>query len=98
MTVKELIHKLVDELPAADAERMLDYLRSIADGRNAGAVPFGSTTKSDDADEWLKLGRPTAEDDPLWNLTGIIDDNGPTDVSSNLDAYLADAYLDWEKR
>lgn len=33
--------------------------------------------------------------DPLWGIVGIVKDNGgPGDVSSNVDKYLADAYLD----
>lgn len=34
------------------------------------------------------------KDDPLWGIVGLIDDDGPTDVSSNVDEYLAEAYLD----
>jgi hypothetical protein len=39
--------------------------------------------------------RVFTKDDPLWNIVGLIkDDDGPTDVSSNVDKYLAEAYLD----
>ncbi len=34
------------------------------------------------------------KDDPLWEIVGSIKDEGPTDVSSNVDKYLAEAYLD----
>ncbi len=33
--------------------------------------------------------------DPLWGIVGMLkDDGGPTDVSDNVDKYLAEAYLD----
>jgi hypothetical protein len=35
------------------------------------------------------------KDDPLWDIVGMFkDDGGPTDVSDNVDTYLAEAYLD----
>src|SRR5687767_12849600 len=45
-----------------------------------------------------QVAKPTGEgmiltsESPLWGIIGIIDDDGPTDVSTNTDAYLADAY------
>jgi hypothetical protein len=43
-----------------------------------------------------KRSKPTSAEDPLWSIVGIADadapDDLPTDVSSNVDAYLADAY------
>jgi hypothetical protein len=30
--------------------------------------------------------------DPIWDIVGISDADGPTDVSENIDKYLADAY------
>ena len=48
------------------------------EGRASSAVP---------------LGTPTSEDDPLWNIVGLVDDpEGPTDVASNKHKYLAEAY------
>jgi excisionase family DNA binding protein len=38
--------------------------------------------------------QPFTFDDPLWNIVGIIDDDGPTDASVNTDKYLAEAYAD----
>src|SRR5687768_13468965 len=35
------------------------------------------------------------KDDPMWNIVGMLkDDGGPTDVSTNVDKYLAEAYSD----
>jgi hypothetical protein len=35
---------------------------------------------------------PTSEDDPLWNISGMVGDeyDGPTDVSSNKYRYIAE--------
>lgn len=38
-------------------------------------------------------GKVFTKADPLWDIVGILkDDGGPTDVSTNVDKYLADAY------
>ena len=39
-------------------------------------------------------GKPTTEDDPLWNIIGLAEgpDDGITDVSANKLKYLAEAY------
>jgi excisionase family DNA binding protein len=42
--------------------------------------------------------RPFTLDDPLWDIVGMIDDDGPTDASVNHDKYLADAYGDLHER
>jgi excisionase family DNA binding protein len=39
-------------------------------------------------------GRPFTFDDPLWEIVGTVDDDGPTDFSINADKYLADVYAD----
>lgn len=40
-------------------------------------------------------GKVVTKDDSLWGIVGIIkDDGGPSDISSNGDKYLADAYSD----
>lgn len=38
--------------------------------------------------------KPFSFDNPLWDIVGIIHDDGPTDVSSNKHKYLAEAYGD----
>lgn len=42
-----------------------------------------------------RLSRPKTftMEDPLWEICGIIDGPGPMDMSSNKDAYLAEAYI-----
>lgn len=42
--------------------------------------------------------RPFIVDDPLWDIVGMIDDDGPTDASVNHDKYLADVYGDLHER
>lgn len=41
-----------------------------------------------------ELWKPITADDPLWNIVGIINDDGPTDVSENIHRYVADAIED----
>lgn len=41
-----------------------------------------------------ELWKPITADDPLWNIVGIINDDGPTDVSENIRRYVADAIED----
>lgn len=41
----------------------------------------------------LPRGKPFTQDDPIWNLQGV-GRSGLTDVSANVDTYLAEAYLD----
>lgn len=44
-----------------------------------------------------RRGRPTSARDPLWNIVGMVTDyEGPTDVSENVDRYLADAHANTE--
>lgn len=40
----------------------------------------------------LVHGKPTSEEDPLWNIVGIARSGGPTDVARNKHKYLAEAY------
>ncbi len=39
-----------------------------------------------------RRGKRFSMSDPLWELRGIVDGPGPTDVSTNKDHYLAEAY------
>jgi excisionase family DNA binding protein len=39
-------------------------------------------------------GKPLTFDNPIWDLVGMIDDDGPTDYSTNLDRYLVEAIMD----
>lgn len=94
MTVKEQLHELVDGLDETGESLALGYLMRItgrSNGRNSLATP------EDD----LRVGVQNVADvdtlsfdDPLWGLVGIVDDDGPTDVSTNADKYLADYYAD----
>jgi excisionase family DNA binding protein len=38
--------------------------------------------------------KPLTFDSPIWDLVGMIDDDGPTDYSINLDKYLVEAIMD----
>ena len=39
----------------------------------------------------IKRGRPTGPDDPLWNIVGMFD-GPPTDIATQKDEFLAEAY------
>lgn len=39
-----------------------------------------------------RRGKRFSMSDPLWELRGIVDGPGPTDVAANKDTYLAEAY------
>lgn len=42
-----------------------------------------------------RRGRPTSAADPLWNIVGMVTvADGPTDVSEQVDRYLAEAHTD----
>jgi excisionase family DNA binding protein len=90
-------------LRRADIEAFLEPVGHA--GRPAiGRASAGAGIVGVDGDgtgpEWgdgpdVLLGEPTSEDDPLWDIVGMIDDpDGPTDVSSNKHKYLAEAYAD----
>lgn|SRR5487761_1302395 len=42
----------------------------------------------------IPRGKAITADDSLWNIIGIAKDERATDVSENVDKYLADAYAD----
>ncbi len=35
------------------------------------------------------LAETTLDEDPLWELVGVVDDEGPTDMAERHDAYLS---------
>ncbi len=47
-----------------------------------------------DGEEAVLAGQPFAMDDPLWDIVGVGESEGATDVSSNKHKYVADAYAD----
>lgn len=98
MTVKEALHELIDQLPDADADRVLAYLRSIRRASTVETQHQHTTESHVESLEWMKFGEPTSEDDPLWRIVGLVDHDGPTDVARNLDVYMAEAHFDWKRR
>jgi len=102
MTVREQLHQLVDQIEAIDVEEALRYLSTLvttaSNGRGGPARRVGGVDVPD-RETLQRLARPIEDDDPLWELVGIVGDEyeGPTDVSSNKYKYLADAYADLAK-
>jgi len=92
MATKEAILQLVDTLDEEAAVVFLHYLRTLADEHRA-ANGEGAASRPI---EWMKIGKPTSEDDPLWNIVGLVGDDydGPTDIAANHDKDLAEAYAD----
>ena len=90
MTVKERIHLLVERLDERQAEAALVLL-----DRFVAMETLGSTMAPDDAGQPSSpTGHRLTSESPLWGIVGLVDDDGPSDVSENVDKYLADAYGD----
>jgi|SRR5215213_499994 len=49
-------------------------------------------TIAEQEERTIGAGKILTPDSPLWKMIGAIDDDGPTDLSINTDAYLARAY------
>lgn len=61
---------------------------------NSDEQPAGEILpRGDDKRTW----RPTFEDDSIWQIADLIDDDGPTDASSDIHEYIADAIEDWHR-
>jgi hypothetical protein len=88
MTVRDQLHQLVDQIEAIDVEEALRYLSTLvtstSNGRPDPARRVGGVDVPD-RETLQRLARPIEDDDPLWELVGIVGDEyeGPTDVSSN---------------
>ena len=85
MTVRRYI--AAGKLRAVRAGRAVRIERSALD-------QFLTPMRLDDVTVTESASRPLSFDAPIWKLVGIIDDDGPTDASTNHDKYLAAAYGD----
>lgn len=92
MATKERIKRIVDDLDEAQADALFVLLDRFAPAPDRAAPTLDTTgfaaAKPDPA------GHVLTPDSPLWDIVGLVDDDGPTDVSENVDAYLALAYAD----
>ncbi|MGI8476487.1 MAG: hypothetical protein ACR2OO_08980 [Thermomicrobiales bacterium] len=94
MSAKEAIHRLVDKLPDEQADDVLAYIRRVT---TAPHLDDDRQSRSDEEAqplEWMNIGEPTSDDDPLWNIIGIVgaDVDVPSDLAANHDRYLAEIY------
>ena len=95
---------MAEELKSVDITHTPDVLRLAEEVARSG---LSCVLRRDDKDIAVispissnprrsKRGKPTSAEDHLWSIVGIADadapDDLPTDISSNVDAYLADAY------
>ena len=87
-------HQLVDTLPDDASESVLACLRGVAAG-SSDADHASATMRSDDEPvEFMRRGKPTSVDDPLWNIVGVIgeEDGAPSDMAEQHDRYLAEIH------
>jgi hypothetical protein len=92
MTTKEAIHQLVDALDEEAANAVLDYVQTLTGEHRLTNDGVADSTTQARPLEWLKVGQPTSEDDPMWRIVGMVGDefDGPTDVARNHDQYVPD--------
>ncbi len=94
---------MVSELKPIDIGRSLELQRLVDEVRQANQTHHLQENGQDVAllvpvDEMSTgiglhpRGKPTRAGDPLWNIVGIGASSGPTEVSANKHAYLAEAY------
>ena len=97
MTIKEQLHRVIDEL---DDERAGEVLAlalgtSSRNGDPATGVPRGPEAGVDvDRESLWQLARPVTAADPLRRIVGLLGDDGPPYMSADEHRYLADSYGD----
>jgi hypothetical protein len=97
VTVKQQLHVLVDDLDDESAAEVLDFaLRAARRATDDGlSAPIATVSSTDvDRDSLWQVARPISHDDPFWSNPGLLDDDGPRDMSSNKHGYLAEIYAD----
>jgi hypothetical protein len=95
MTARAELYRLVDQLDDTEIPEALEYLRSLAAlVRTSAGVDKADESDHDPSDSvgYANVGRPTDENDSLWNIVGLGRTAAPTDIRHHKDDYLADAY------
>jgi hypothetical protein len=95
MTVKQQLHAVVDDLDEESATEVLAFaLRSARRDRDKEhGGPSASEPGIDvDRENLWQVARPMTDDDPFWSNPGLLDDDGPSDMSSDKHRYLARIY------
>ena len=77
--------RLVEDIRASNSPRVLQ--RDNVDVAIIRPLKRAASTR-------IPRGRPARADDPLWQLVGVGESEGPGDVSTQKHSYLADAYAD----
>jgi hypothetical protein len=90
VTVKERIHLLVEQLDERQAEAALVLLDRFV----TMEMPESLGVSDDIGQSSSPSGHLLTSESPLWGIVGSVIDDGPTDVSENVDRYLANAYGD----
>ncbi|MGI8476480.1 MAG: hypothetical protein ACR2OO_08945 [Thermomicrobiales bacterium] len=84
MTAKQELRVLVEGFDNVEAELALAAIRGQIQRHVVSTNPEESAT--------------TSFDDPLWRLVGLGHSDEPTDVASDKDEYLAEAFGDLHER
>jgi len=79
------------KLPAVRVGRNVRIERNAAEDLVGVVIPSADATAGLGGDIQNE-GKVFTLDSPFWDIVGIIDDDGPTDVAANKHKYLADAY------
>ncbi len=97
MTIKQQLHRVIDELDDEHAGDVLAFaLRASSRNRDPATSVLGGPEAGVDVDReslW-HLARPVTAADPLWRIVGLLGDDGPPDMSADKHRYLADSYGD----
>ena len=102
LTVREVAEELRISQMTVRRHIASGKLRAVRVGRGVridrSAVDRFVTPVDSGMEESEPAGQPLSFDDPIWQLVGMIKDDGPTDMYVNHDRYLADAYADTHDR
>ena len=103
MTVKEQLLSEVEELDEESAAMVLAFVREVVapspvpppdQSSNEARPRLTKPAVHVDAETLWRSARPLTKNDPLWGIVGLLDDDGPTDMSANKHKYLAEIYGD----
>jgi hypothetical protein len=96
MTVKQQLHSVIDNLDDASAVEVLAFalgaVRHVPFASSVGIVAERGVDV--DRETLWQVARPITDADPFWSTPGLLDDDGPADVSSDKHRYLAEIYGD----
>jgi len=97
MSIKQQLHAVVDDLDEESASEVLSFAL-WAIGRTSVGVRVDSGVSEPgvdiDRESLWHVARPITDHDSFWSNAGLLDDEGPSDMSSDKHRYLARIYAD----